>query len=467
MAIHFYNTFSKMKEEFKPIEPGIARIYTCGPTVYDYAHLGNYRAYMFEDLLRRVLKFNGLKVIQVMNITDIDDKTIKGSKDRGIPLSEYTARYIKAFFADLKTLGIEKAEVYPKATDHIPEMVSLVKTLMDKGYAYQGEDGSIYFRIAKFEPYGKLSGKKINELKCGYRISSDDYSKEEASDFALWKGWTPQDGNVFWETELGKGRPGWHIECSAMSMKYLGSHFDIHCGGIDNIFPHHENEIAQSEAATGQKFVNYWLHCAHLMVEGEKMSKSLGNFWTLREVLDKGYDPRTIRFTLLSTHYRQPLNFTLEGAHASKESLNRLYDFINMLQRVKKPEGKSGETINALVENTREKFKENLNNDLNISGAIGTIFEMIKQVYLISKKNELNQAEAQLILDLIGEMDTVLGVLPSKEETLSQEVLTRIKLREEARQSKDWALADQIRDELLEMGIVLEDTREGTIWKKR
>jgi cysteinyl-tRNA synthetase len=311
--IHFFNTLTRQKESFTPIEEGKAKIYTCGPTVYDFAHIGNFRAFLFDDLLKRWLEYRGFEVVHVMNITDVDDKTIKGSRKRNVPLREYTDYYMKAFFEDIDTLKIERANYYPRATEHIPEMVALIKRLMERGYAYKGEDGSIYYAISKFKEYGKLSRIKVDDLKAGARVKVDEYGKEEAQDFALWKAWTQEDGEVFWDTEIGKGRPGWHIECSAMSMKYLGETFDIHCGGVDNMFPHHENEIAQSEAATGKKFVNYWLHNEHLLVEGKRMGKRFGNYYTLRDLLKMGYDPKAIRYLLILTHYRQQFNFTFEG----------------------------------------------------------------------------------------------------------------------------------------------------------
>ncbi len=283
MALKFYNTLTKRLEEFYTINPGEVRMYTCGPTVYDYAHIGNFRTYIFEDLLRRYLKYKGFRVVQVMNITDVDDKTIRRSREEGVSLEDYTSRYTEAFFEDIDTLRIEHAEFYPRATEHIDDMVALIQKLIKNGYAYQLQ-GSWYYDVSKFKEYGKLSGVKLDELKPGARVSADEYTKDEVHDFALWKAYTPDDGDVFWETALGRGRPGWHIECSAMSTRYLGNHFDIHTGGVDNIFPHHENEIAQSEAATGEKFVNFWLHSAYLIVEGEKMSKSKGNFYTLRDL---------------------------------------------------------------------------------------------------------------------------------------------------------------------------------------
>jgi len=288
MAIKFKNSLSRVREEFKPIEPGKVKFYTCGPTVYNFAHIGNFRAYIFEDLLRRYLKYKGYDVYQVMNLTDIDDKTIRDSQKEGISLKDFTGRYIKAFFDDLDTLGIERAEQYPAATEHIPEMVELIKKLTENGYAYE-VNGNYYFKISAFKDYGKLANLDMAGLKAGARVATDEYEKDSVSDFALWKAWDEADGDVYWETEIGKGRPGWHLECSAMSMKYLGNHFDIHTGGVDNMFPHHENEIAQSEGATGEKFVNYWMHCEYLIVDGRKMSKSLGNFYTLRDIIDKGY----------------------------------------------------------------------------------------------------------------------------------------------------------------------------------
>ncbi|MFA5126282.1 MAG: cysteine--tRNA ligase, partial [archaeon] len=321
MVLKFFNSFGNELQEFNPINPGFVGLYTCGPTIYNFIHIGNFKCYSWEDLLKRYLIFKGFKVKQVMNFTDVDDKTIKASIQNKMALSEYTDVYKKAFQADSKLLNLLPAEIYCPATEHIPEMVSLVKKLLDKGVAYRGEDGCIYFSIKKFPAYGKLAGINVKKLKAGARIKQDEYEKEGVGDFALWKAWDENDGPVFWETELGKGRPGWHIECSAMSMKYLGEHFDIHTGGVDNKFPHHENEIAQSEAATGKKFVNYWMHTAHLMVEGKKMSKSLGNFFTLRDLLDKGFKPMAIRYVFLNTHYRQPLNFTFESVKDAQKTL--------------------------------------------------------------------------------------------------------------------------------------------------
>ncbi|HRI89066.1 MAG TPA: cysteine--tRNA ligase, partial [Candidatus Hydrogenedentes bacterium] len=335
MPIRFFNTLTRTKEVFEPANPPHVGLYTCGPTVYNFAHIGNLRTFLFEDLLRRHLKYRGYEVNHVMNLTDVEDKIIRTCRETGESLKSLTGRYSQAFFEDLDTLGAERAEAYPAATDHVAEMVELIKKLRDNGHTYE-VNGSIYFKLSTFPQYGQLSKFKMDELKSGAsgRVDSDEYETEDARDFALWKAYDENDGAVFWETELGKGRPGWHIECSCMSMKYLGESFDIHCGGIDNMFPHHENEIAQSEAATGKPFVKYWLHSAHLFVDGRKMSKSFGNFYTLRDLLEKGHDPKAIRWTLIATHYRQPSNFTFDALEAANESLRRIRDFRGRLGEI-------------------------------------------------------------------------------------------------------------------------------------
>lgn len=462
--IHFFNTLTRKKERFVPIEKGKAKMYTCGPTVYDFAHIGNFRAFLFEDLLRRWLEYRGFQVTQIMNLTDVDDRTIAASRKFGVPLKEYTEKYIKAFFKDITALNIEKAEHYPRATEHIPEMVALIKKLMDKGYAYKGEDGSIYYDISKFEDYGKLAKIKIEELIPGARVKVDDYAKEEAHDFALWKAWDEQDGDVFWETELGKGRPGWHIECSAMSMKYLGETFDIHCGGVDNMFPHHENEIAQSEAATGKKFVNYWLHNEHLLVEGKRMGKRYGNYYTLRDLMDRGYDPKAIRYLLISTHYRQQLNFTFEGLEAAKNAIERLTNFMRRLLEV---EEKGCKEIATLIARVQRCFEEAMDDDLNISVALAALFDFVKDVNKLIDENKLGKEEAQEVYRLMTKFDRVLGIIGEvkKEEKLSKEAEELIKKREEARKAKDWKTADEIRQQLKDMGIIIEDTQQGVKWK--
>jgi cysteinyl-tRNA synthetase len=461
--IRFFNTLTGTIEEFKPIKEGEVRLYTCGPTVYDYPHIGNYRAYIFEDLLKRFLIYYGFKVTHVMNITDVDDKTIKGANNLGISLSEYTKKYIEAFFEDIKVLRLLPADYYPRATEHIPDMVRMIKGLLDKGYAYV-KDGSVYFSIAKFPAYGRLSKINLDELKAGARIEADEYEKESVHDFALWK--KAKEGEPFWETEIGPGRPGWHIECSAMSTRYLGPTFDIHCGGIDNIFPHHENEIAQSEAFYGQKFVNYWLHCHHLVVNGQKMSKSKGNFFTLRDLLARNFDPIDIRYFLLSTHYRKMLNFTFEGLEQAKASRQRILDFVYELENKSLPAGADPET-EVLINNSLLRFKESLADDLNISSALAALFDLIREINSRLAQKSLRQETIIKALQAIYQMDKVLGILPEKkEETLPQEILEKIELRQKARKEKNFALADRLREELAQQGIILEDTKEGVRWKK-
>jgi cysteinyl-tRNA synthetase len=400
-----------------------------------------------------------------MNLTDVDDKTIKGSQKQQIPLEQYTAHYTNAFFEDIKALNIKLADHYPKATDHIPEMIALVKKLIQKGYAYKAPDNSTYYAIKKFKNYGKLSHIKVAELKAGARVKTDEYEKEEAQDFALWKAWTPEDGDVFWETELGKGRPGWHIECSAMSMKYLGETFDIHCGGVDNMFPHHENEIAQSEAATGKRFVRFWLHNEHLLVEGKKMAKKFGNFYTLRDLLGKGYDPIAIRFLLLSTHYRQQFNFTFEGLDATKGAIERLR---NLMRRLQDADGKdSGGKVAELVHGVQAGFGEAMDDDLNVSVALGTLFDFAREVNALLDADVISRSEADEIGTLMRGFDGVLGVIGEAEmkEALPKEAEELIKKREEARKARDWARADALRLRLREMGVVVEDTSQGVRWR--
>ena len=461
-----FNTLSRKEETFIPITPGKVKMYTCGPTVYDYAHIGNYRAFLFEDILKRWLIYKGYNVIHIMNITDIDDKTIKGSQKQSIPLRQFTEFYVKAFFEDIKALNIEPADVYPKATEHIREMVKIIQTLQTKGFAYKGEDGSIYFSVTKFTEYGKLSHLKVGELKAGARVSQDEYAKEEAQDFALWKAWSPEDGNVYWDTELGRGRPGWHIECSAMSIKYLGETFDIHCGGIDNMFPHHENEIAQSEAVNGKTFVHYWMHNEHLQVEGKKMSKRFGNFYTLRDLLAKGYDPITIRYMLISTHYRQQFNFTLEGLESSKAAIERLRNFV---RRLHETDGTtSPEKVANLTTKLEACFSGAMDDDLNIGVALSSLFDFVREINSLLDTNLVSKAQAAEIGGLMMRIDGVLGVIGKVEmkEALPQDIDALVQKREEARKAKNWKEADAIRAQLKEMGIVLEDTAQGIRWHK-
>ena len=465
--IRFFNTLTRKKEVFEPLEEGKLKMYTCGPTVYDFAHIGNFRAFLFEDLLKRWLVQRGFEVTHAMNLTDIDDKTIKGSQKQGVPLWQFTDFYVKAFFEDIKALNIQPAHVYPKATDHIAEMVNLIKTLITKDYAYRGKDGSIYYAIGRFPDYGKLSKIKTAELKTGARVNQDEYAKEEAQDFALWKAWTREDGNVFWETELGKGRPGWHIECSAMSMKYLGETFDIHCGGVDNIFPHHENEIAQSEAATGKKFVNFWMHNEHLQVEGKKMSKRFGNFYTLRDLLVKGHDPIAIRYLLMSTHYRQQFNFTFDGLEAAKGAMDRLRNFVRRLTDTDGNE--SGGKVATSISKVEVCFSGSLDNDLNIGNALASLFDFVREINNLLDSNMVSKAEATEVGSLMMRFDEVLGVIGKVEveEALPADIDALVQKREEARKAKNWREADTLRAQLKAMGIMLEDTAHGVRWYKK
>lgn len=457
--IKFYNTLTRKKEEFRPIEEGVVKLYTCGPTVYDLAHIGNFRAYVFEDILHRYLEYAGYKVIRVMNITDVDDKTIAGAEKEGVELTVYTERYIKAFLEDMETLRLKRPDYLPRATQHIPEMVSLVKKLMDKGYAYKREEG-IYFSIARFPSYGKLSGIDLSGIKPGARVDVDEYAKDDVRDFALWK--EAKEG-VYWDTELGRGRPGWHIECSAMSMRYLGESFDIHTGGIDNLFPHHENEVAQSEAATGKKFVNYWMHCAHLLVNNEKMSKSKGNFYTLRDIMEKGYNPVAVRYLLLSAHYRDPLNFTEKGLLQAENTVNNYNAFYQALDFCTGTE--SSPAIKDEIQKARNIFRESFADDLNVSAGLAGIFNLMKVVNISLSQGALSRQDASDIRAFLEEIDKVLVILEKEEVKLTLDEQQLIRERELARKEKNFAKADNIRTELKEKGIILEDTAYGTRWK--
>jgi len=462
MVLRLFNTLGRKLEEFIPLQEGVVKIYTCGPTVYDYAHIGNFRTFVFQDLLRRYLKYKGYSVFQVQNLTDVDDKTIRASREQGISLREYTDRYIKAYFEDIETLGIERAEVYPRATEHIPEMVSLIKKLLEKGIAYFAE-GSIYYRVSAFKDYGKLSGIKSTGLRAE-RVKSDEYSKEEVRDFALWKAWDEEDGDVFWITELGKGRPGWHIECSAMAMKYLGETFDIHSGGVDLIFPHHENEIAQSEAVTGKPLARYWIHCEHLLVNGQKMAKSLGNYFTLRDLLAKGYTPAAIRFLLLSAHYRDRLNFTFEGLMHAENTVKRLQEF-NLRLVTANPTSSEDRLVESVKE-YRRRFEEAMDNDLNAPVALAVFFEFIRKVNKALDESKASQKDLEACRAFVNSFNSIFNVIPPYEEKLEPELQALIKEREEARRRKDWATADKIREELRRRGVLLEDTPQGVRWKK-
>jgi len=460
MPIRFYNTLTRTKEPFEPLEAGKVGMYTCGPTVYSYAHIGNLRTMMFQDLLRRHLEYRGYAVTHVMNITDVEDKIIRTCRETGESLESLTERYAQAFFDDLETLGVAKPQECPRATGHIEEMVELVKALQDKGHTYD-VDGSIYFKIDSFPSYGKLSHFDVESLREGAsgRVDSDEYATDDPRDFALWKNYTEDDGEVYWETELGKGRPGWHLECSCMSMKYLGASFDIHCGAIDLVFPHHENEIAQSEGATGKPFVKYWLHAAHLNIDGRKISKSLGNTISLRNLIEEGHDPITIRWALRATHYRQPTNFSAETLESAKQAVRRIQDFRLRLRDAKRSSGADLEKECADCEGA---FAEALDDDLNISSALASVFDFIRPTNALIDEDALSGAGAERALALLDRLDGVTGLFgDGGEDGAPAEILALVEQRQEARRKKDFGAADGIRDELADKGWVVEDTPEG------
>lgn len=450
-----FNTMTRSMEELVPLDGKHVRMYTCGPTVYNAAHIGNFRTYVFEDLLRRQIKRNGYKVTQVMNLTDVDDKTIRGANEADIPLDAYTQPFKDMFFEDLDRLGIERAEHYPAATDHIAEVVALIEKLFEKGYAYQSEDGSVYFSISKFDDYGRLGKIDLAGMQAGARVAQDEYEKDNVGDFALWKAWDEQDGSVKWDSPWGPGRPGWHIECSAMSMRYLGDSFDIHTGGVDNIFPHHDDEIAQSEGATGKPFVRYWMHSAHLIVNGKKMSKSAGNFYRLRDILDKGYNGREIRYVLLSGQYRQQLNFTLEAADAAKVALGRIDDFSERLRS----HGGTGEALPAWAVEAKTAFDDAMNHDLNVPEALAAVFALVHAGNRAMDRGETGFGTA--VLEAMADMDRVLGVLEKPSASIPEEVQAMLDARGAARASKDWGESDRLRDALADMGWSVRDTPDG------
>jgi cysteinyl-tRNA synthetase len=469
IPIKLFNTATRQKEVLQPLNPKHVTLYTCGPTVYHFAHIGNFRTYIFEDLLRRTIQFFGMGITQVMNLTDVDDKTIKGAIAKGVSLNEFTQVYKDAFFEDIKTLNIQSAEKYPAATDYIDEMTHIIQGLLEKGVAYKGGDGSIYYAINKFPNYGCLSHLHLEELQAGasQRVSSDEYEKDHVADFLLWKAYDPErDGKIYWESPFGKGRPGWHLECSAMAMKLLGQTIDIHCGGVDNMFPHHENEIAQSEAYTGKPFVKIWMHSEHLIVEGKKMSKSLGNFYALRDLLSQGYTGQQIRYMLLQTHYKTQLNFTFTGLDAVKETLNRLNDFIQRLMEVDNPQ--PGGSIEPILEQTLISFAEALADDLNISVALAAVFDMVREVNILCDARKLGKSEAQKVLDFMRRLDAVLGIFKFEKQVdaIPQELHEALARRIQARKDKDWALADNLRDFITSRGYVIEDTPSGVRLKK-
>ncbi len=462
MSVRFFNTYSRAVEEFRPLDPAgrAVKIYTCGPTVYSHAHIGNFRAYIFEDLLQRHLEARGFVIERVMNLTDVDDKTIRGSRRSNLPLGEFTAPFKEAFFEDVDTLQIRRAQAYPAATEQrfIQAMIAMIEKLIARELAYQAEDKSVYFRINRFPGYGHLAHFDLAELRSTGRVKSDEYDKEHVGDFALWKAWDEEDGDVWWESPWGRGRPGWHIECSAMATSLLGEQIDLHCGGVDNIFPHHEAEIAQSEGCSGQQFVRYWLHCAHLLVEGQKMSKSLGNFYTLRDVIAKGYTGREVRYALLRVHYRAPLNFTWDGLEEARQALARIDEWLRRLGE-SATESSTGEKIED------DKFGEALDDDLNISAALGQLFEQIRESNRELDAG-LSPARARAWLDWWERVNAVLALKGGAEKPAA-EVTRLAEERVQARLAREWQKSDELRDAIQNLGWDVRDTKEGQVVTRR
>ena len=460
MPMRFFNTYSRELEEFRPLDPEGKRVklYTCGPTVYNFAHIGNFRAYVFEDLLQRHLEARGFDVERVMNLTDVDDKTIRGCRQLGVRLADFTQKFKDAFFEDLGTLRVKRAQHFPAATDYVAQMIEMIRVLEQKGIAYQAEDKSLYFRLSKFPEYGKLAHLNLDELRPSGRITSDEYEKENIGDFALWKAWDENDGDVKWDSPWGPGRPGWHIECSAMATALLGPEIDIHCGGVDNIFPHHEAEIAQSESVTGKKFVRYWMHCAHLMVDGQKMSKSAGNFYTLRDLLAKGWTGREIRYALIAVNYRLPLNFTFDGLAGARSALGRIDEWVERLRIGDAPAGDA--PLHQRIVDSADAFFAALDEDLNISGAMGKLFDLIRDTNRALDAGEISAGIAAAILDGWKRINSVLG-LEREAHAPSPEVLALTEQRQVARADKQWAESDRLRDAIAAHGWVVKDTKEG------
>lgn len=475
--IQLHNTMGGKKEALTPLRKGEVRIYTCGPTVYDFAHIGNFRTFMFQDLLRRFLRMRGYKVFQVMNVTDVDDKIIGHAAAAGKSLRDYTDQYITAFKEDCAALGLEQPEKFVRATDHIEDMVELIERLQQKKFTYPIE-GSIYYRIAKFPGYGKLTNINVSGMQSGVRVDVDQYEKEDARDFALWK--APKPGEFFWETRIGNGRPGWHIECAAMAMKYLGETIDIHTGGVDLAFPHHENEIAESEAATGKQFVRCWLHAEHLLVDGQKMSKSVGNFYTLRDLFKLGHKPSSVRLLLASVPYRRQLNFTMESLQQAASSVERLRNFQARMQQEKFPAG-SNPAMQTRAERALEEFDASLADDLNSAQALAAVFDLVRDVNIAADAGEFRRQDVAHVMKALGNFDAVFSVLedddaeklralgfaPKEEGMNDAEIDALVAKRVAAKKNRDFAESDRIRDDLAGRGIVLEDTRDGVRWKRR
>ncbi len=452
MKIQFYNTLTRKKETFIPITDGKVSMYTCGPTVYNRAHIGNFRTFMFEDILKRFLMLVGYEVKHVMNITDVDDKTIKKANNENISLKDLTNKYTRIFMEDLETLKILPAEIFPIATEHIDNMVDMTNSLIEKGHAYVTDDGSVYFSIKTYKEYGQLANLDFDNQIQTERVATDEYTKENPKDFVLWKSWKEEDGKIAWDSPWGKGRPGWHIECSAMSTRYLGDHFDIHCGGVDNIFPHHENENAQSRCSSGTPFVNVWMHCEHLNLEDEKMSKTLGNVFSVPSLIEKGYTPESIRFALISSHYRTKIAFSEKKLTESKKAVHRINEMYNRLKTLKR----SGTSL----PNEYDDFIAALGNDLNTPKALGILFSYIKAINKKMDICSISENETAESIHFIENADKIFSLLNGSER-IPEKISVMILKREEARKNKDWQLSDQIREEIKKEGWVVEDASDG------
>jgi cysteinyl-tRNA synthetase len=463
VTLRLYDTMAGATRDFVPLQAGHVRIYSCGPTVYGPAHVGNFRSFLFADLLVRYLRYKGLRVTWVMNITDVDDRIIKGATAAGVPMAELAAGYTKLLFDDAASLGMSTPDVLPRATEHIPQMVALIEKLLDRGHAYRTDDGSIFFRIASWPEYGRLARLDPAGMRVGERVEDDDYGKDDVRDFALWKG--PKPGEPSWETSIGRGRPGWHVECSAMSMAYLGQTFDIHTGGVDLIFPHHQDEIAQSEAATGQTFVRYWLHCAHLQMGGQKMSKSVGNIDRVGDVLGRGISPRALRLALISAHYRAPLSFGDDSLQAAGSAVDRLDALLAALAayRADCPDDAS---LPDLLAGTRAAFEAAMDDDLNISPALAALFDLVRDLNRRIDARQLSTEDAGLAIGFVRDLDRVLAVTPTREDSLSAALQALLDGRAAARAARDWAGSDRLRAELAERGVLVEDTRDGQRWRR-
>jgi cysteinyl-tRNA synthetase len=463
MSLRFRNTLGGAIEPFEPLEPGHVRMYTCGPTVYGPAHVGNFRSFIFADLVRRTLLFSGLKVTWVMNITDVDDKIIRDATAAGIPIGELTTKYTADFLEDLARLGIPEPDVMPRATQHIDDMVALIETLIEKGHAYQADDGSVFFRIASWPAYGRLARIDPDQQRSGERVEADEYDKDDARDFALWKAAKP--GEPSWQTRLGEGRPGWHVECSAMSMRYLGNSFDLHTGGVDLVFPHHEDEIAQSEAASGEPFVKTWLHCAHLQMGGAKMAKRTGNFSRPADVYEAGISPQALRYALMATHYRSPLDFSERSLVAAAAAVERISTAVAALDAYAEDRPNDA-SLPGVLEGARAAFAAGLEDDLNVSEALAATFDLVRDLNGRLASRSLSTQDARRGAAAIRELDAVLVVLHDTPTKLDADLAAMLEARVEARAARDWAHSDELRDALAAAGIAVEDTPDGQRWRR-